>query len=61
MNFNLSSGKSEYLHFDEIFLSKLCNVWDNPDELSREKWIMVSKMTYAIWWIFTEIVESNVR
>ena len=61
MNFNLSSGKSEYLHFDEIFLSKLCNVWDNTDELSREKWIMVSKMTYAIWWIFTEIVESNVR
>ena len=27
MNFNLSSGKSENLHFDGIFLSKVCNVW----------------------------------
>ena len=26
MNFNSSSGKSENLHFDEIFLSKVCNV-----------------------------------
>ena len=26
-NFNLSSEKSENLHFDEIFLSKECNVW----------------------------------
>ena len=26
MNFNLSSGKSENLHFDGIFLSKVCNV-----------------------------------
>ena len=27
MNFNLSSEKSENLHFDGIFLSKECNVW----------------------------------
>ena len=26
MDFNLSSGKSENLHFDGIFLSKVCNV-----------------------------------
>ena len=26
MNFNLSSGKSENLPFDGIFLSKVCNV-----------------------------------
>ena len=25
MNFNLSSGKSENLYFDGIFLSKVCN------------------------------------
>ena len=25
MNFNLSSEKSENFHFDEIFLSKVCN------------------------------------
>ena len=28
MNFNLSSEKSENLHFDGIFLSKVCDVWD---------------------------------
>ena len=26
MNFNSNGGKSENLHFDEIFLSKVCNV-----------------------------------
>ena len=26
MNFNLSSGKSENLPFDGVFLSKVCNV-----------------------------------
>ena len=28
MSFNWSSEKSENLHFDGIFLSKVCNVWD---------------------------------
>ena len=27
VNFNSSSGKSENFYFDEVFLSKLCNVW----------------------------------
>ena len=27
MNFNLSSENSENVHFDGIFLSKVCNVW----------------------------------
>ena len=27
MNFNSSSEKSENLHFDGVFLSKVCNVW----------------------------------
>ena len=27
MNFNSSNGKSENVHFDGIFLSKVCNVW----------------------------------
>ena len=26
VNFNSSSGKSENFHFDETFLSKVCNV-----------------------------------
>ena len=29
MNFNSSSGKSGTLHFDELFLPKVCNVWAN--------------------------------
>ena len=28
MSFNSSSGKSENLHFEGIFLSKVCNAWD---------------------------------
>ena len=27
VNFNSSSGKSENVHFDRIFLSKVCNIW----------------------------------
>ena len=27
VNFNSSSGRSEIVHFDGIFLSKVCNVW----------------------------------
>ena len=27
INFNSSSGKSENLQFDGIFLAKVCNVW----------------------------------
>ena len=27
MNINLNSAKSENLHFDGIFLSKVCNIW----------------------------------
>ena len=27
MNFNSSSEKSEHLHFDGVFLSKVCSVW----------------------------------
>ena len=27
MNFNSSGGKSENLHFDGIFFSKVCNFW----------------------------------
>ena len=47
-NFNSDSEKSENLHFDWIFLSKVCNVWAKiiyTDELYREKWLIVSKMT----------------
>ena len=32
----------------------------NTEKFYREKWLMVSKMSEEIWWIFT-VVESNVR
>ena len=42
MNFNSSSEKSENLHFDGIFLSKVCDVW------AKIIWRVVSwKMTYG--------------
>ena len=52
VNFNMSSGKSEDLHFAVWYLSSLyfCrkNVifeLKNTEELCRKKWLMVSKMT----------------
>ena len=58
MNFNASSGKSENLHFVGLLLVKVCNVWaKNTDE----KWLMISKTTWGISWIFTQVVESNVN
>ena len=45
MNFNSSSEKSENLHFDGMFLSIVCNVWDKiiqtnwvKNELWFQKW-----------------------
>ena len=34
VNLNSSSGKSENVHFDKIFLSKVCNVWAKKIEAS---------------------------
>ena len=52
VNFSMSSGKSEDLHFAVWYLSSLyfCrkNVifeLKNTEELCRKKWLMVSKMT----------------
>ena len=33
----------------------------NTEEWCCEKWLMVSKLTYEIWWMFTKVLESNVR
>ena len=52
MNFNVSSGKSENLHFVGLLLVKVCNVWAKNTE---EKWLMVSKTTWGIWSIFTQL------
>ena len=62
-NFNANSGISENLHFDGLILSKVFSVWakKNTEEFCREKWLMVSKMTQGVWWIFGQVVVSNVR
>ena len=63
VNFNANSGISENLYFDGLILSKVFNVWakKNTEEFCREKWLMVSKMTQGVWWIFGQVVVSNVR
>ena len=46
MNFNSSSGKFENVHFDGIFLSRVCNIWSKKiqtscvvkNDLWFEKW-----------------------
>ena len=64
VNLNTGSGKSENLHslWWATFVKKYVMFeLKNTEELCCEKWLMVSKMTYAIWWIFTQVVESNAR
>ena len=45
-----SSGKSENFHFNGLLLSKACSLWAKKitDEACREKWFMVSKVTWGI-------------
>ena len=46
LNFNLSSGNSENLHFDGIFLSKACNVWAKEIEASC---VMKNDLWFQKW------------
>ena len=59
VNFNASGGKSENFHFDVLLLSKVYYVW--AKKMCHEKWLQVSKMKSGIWWIFTQVVERNVK
>ena len=45
VNFNASSGKSENLYFDEVLLSKVCNVWaqKGTDELFVKNYLWFQK------------------
>ena len=62
MNFNSTSEKFENLHFGGIFLSKVCNVWAKITQTSCsvKKGLWFQKWQ-EIWWIFTQVVKSNVR
>ena len=70
VNFNLSSDKSENLHFDVLLLSIAYKVsakkvqknylswhWKKIQTL-KKNWLFVWKMTWEIWWILTRAVES---
>ena len=64
VNFNPSSGKSENFHFDGLLLWKVCNFLAKKIQRNcvvRNDLYMFSKMAQVIWWIFTQVVESNVR
>ena len=70
VNFNVSSGKSENLHFDVLLLSIAYKVsakkvqkndlsWHlKKDPNFEEKLSFVWKMTWRIWWTLTCAVES---
>ena len=69
--FNASSEKSENLHFDVLLLSRAYNVSAKKVQKNYPSWhwgvIQTLKKTdflfetWEIWWIFTQVVESNVR
>ena len=70
VNFNVSSGKSENLHFDVLFLSIAYKVWAKKVQKNylswhwkeiqtlKKNWLFVWKMTWGIWWTLTRAVES---
>ena len=70
VNFNVSSGKSEKLHFNVLLLSIAYKVsakkvqknylswhWRVIQTL-KKNWLFVWKMIWGIWWILTRAVQS---
>ena len=60
MYFNSSSEKSGHLHYDGIFLPKVCNVLAKIMQTSCvvKKRLMVPKITLGIWRILTRAVKN---
>ena len=70
VNFHVSSWNSENLHFDWIRLSKAYKFLDEKVQKSyvpwhwrvmqslKINWLLVSKMTWGIWWILIQSVVS---
>ena len=62
MSFKFSSEKSENLSFDGITLSKVCNVfWA---KIIQTSCVVKNDLWFQKWhdrWIFTQVVESNIR
>ena len=70
VNFNVTSGKSESLHFDVLLYSIAYKVsakkvqknyvswhWKKIETL-KKNWLFVWKMTWETWWTLTREVES---
>ena len=70
VNFNVTSGKSESLHFDVLLFSIAHKVpakkvqknylswhWKKIQTL-KKNWLFIWKMTWGIWWTLTWAVES---
>ena len=70
VNFNVTSGKSESLHFDVLLFSIAYKVsakkvqknylswhWKKIQTL-KKNWLFVWKMTWGNWWTLTQLVES---
>ena len=71
VNFNVSSGKSESLHFDVLLFSIAYEVsakkvqknylswhWKKIQTL-KKNWLFIWKMTWGIWWTLTWAVEKS--
>ena len=70
VNFHASSWKSENLHFYRIHFSKAWKYLDEKVQKSHVSWhwrvmqslkknrLLVTKMTWGIWWILTRAVAS---
>ena len=71
VNVHASSQKSENLQFDQILLSKAYKDLEKKIQKSyvswhwkvmqslNKNWLLVPKMTWGIWWIFTQPFKSQ--
>ena len=70
VNFGPSTQSLKHLHFDWFLLCKLFNIWPKKVQRSylswhwrvmqnlKKNWLVVWKMTWEIWQIFTRALES---
>ena len=70
VNFDLSIQNSQNLHFDRFLLCKVHNVWLKKVQWSylswhwrvmqnlKKNWLVVWKMTWGIWQIFTRAFKN---
>ena len=70
VTFHMSSQKSEIVYIDGLLLSKpykvsaekalrTCLLWHwKVAQILKESWLVVSNMTWGIWWILTHLLRS---